>query len=58
MKPYRILAALALAVIGIIIGIIVFIISLLFGNKKREPRVRDNKEGERYLGKYELEREE
>jgi hypothetical protein len=52
MRIFRILIALALAAIGIII----LIISLLFG-RKREPKIRENPGGERYIGKYEVKRE-
>ena len=52
MRIYRVLTAIALAVIGITI----FVISLLF-KKKREQKIRENKEEERYIGKYEVKRQ-
>lgn len=52
MRISRFLAALILAVVGIIILII-----SLFLRRKREPQVRDNAEGERYLGRYEVKKE-
>ena len=36
--------------------ILIFIISLLFG-RKRKPPVKENVEGERYLGKYKVKKE-
>jgi len=56
MRIFRVLIALALAVIGVIILAISFLLSLLFRGK-RKPEVKENVEGERYLGKYEVKRE-
>jgi hypothetical protein len=52
MRISRFLIALILAVAGIII----LVIALLF-RRKREPEVRDDTGGERYLGRYEVKKE-
>ena len=52
MRISRFLIGLILAVAGIII----LIITLLF-RRKREPEVRDDTGGERYIGRYEVKKE-
>ena len=55
MRRNNILIALVLIVIAIITVIISFFLKL-FVKDKRKPQVRENKEEERYLGKYEVKR--